>query len=210
MKTFNTVVSIVLLVAVAFLFIREFSGSPTDKSGTPGKKEMTEALEDQEFGGVRIAYVNSDSLVKKYDLHKELKSQLEEKAKNLEADLANKSQVFQENVAVLQQQAGRLSQEELQAAQLDLQQTQQQLQVYADEKTRDLAREERKLDSLLMLDMDQVLEDVRGEYDLDYVFSYSRQSSLLGVNDAYNITDIVVERLNEINRRKKEEKAKKE
>ncbi len=207
MKTFNTVLSIILLVAVAYLFIHEFSSKGTAGSSKAKGEQLTEALGDDEFAGAKVAYINSDSLVKNYELHKELKTQLEEKAKKVEADLANKSRVFQENVSVLQQQAGNLSPEELQAAQLDLQQTQQQLQMYADNKTRQLAKEERKLDSLLMVDMNDVLANIREEYGLDYVFSYSRQSSLLSVNDAFNITNLVVERLNESNRKKKEEKA---
>lgn len=194
MKTFNTVLGIILLVAVAYLFIHEFSGSTAQPNSD---KPVNEALTNPEYQGARIAYINRDTLVENYSLHKKLKSQLEEKAKKVEADLANKSRVFQGNVSALQQQAPKLSQDELQAAQMDLQQTQQQLQMYADNKTRELQQEEQKLDSLIMADMDTVLENVRQENNLDFIMSYSRNSSVLTAKKDYDITNMVLKRLNE-------------
>ncbi len=209
MKTFNTVVSIILLVAVGYLFVREFSGEDTKKN-TADASEVKDALNSEKFGQARIAYVNSDSLAKNYDYREELKIQLEAKAKEMEADLAYRSNGFQESLAILQQQAANLSQQQLQEADLELQQARQNLQQYAESKQRELAMEERKLDSLLMVDMDLVLEDIKEEFKLDYVFSYSRQSSLLTADDAFDITPLVVERLNAIHSKKKETETTKE
>ncbi len=201
MKHINTVLTIVLIVAVSYLFIKDHNPS------TGSKENNASADIGEKMGGqanLKIAYINSDSLVTKYDLHKELKAKLEAKASLLEADLAGKSRTFQENVAILQQQAPTLTQEQLQGHQMDLQQTQQQLQAYAEAKTRELGLEERKLDSILMVDLELVLEDVKTEFGIDYIFSYSQGSSLLQVNEAYNITDDVAERLNQMNKAKKE------
>lgn len=206
MKTFNTVVSIILLVAVGYLFVREFSGTETKKT-TAGASEVADALNGEKFGQARIAYVNSDSLAKNYDYREELKDQLEAKAKKMEADIAFRSNGFQESLAILQQQAASLSQQELQAADLEIQQARQQLQQYAESKQYELAKEERKLDSLLMVEMNLVLDDIKDEFKLDYVFSYSRQSSLLTADDAFDITPLVVERLNTMNKAKKEGEA---
>lgn len=211
MKTLNTVLSVVLLVAVIFLFVREFGDNDTSsKSTKPGKEEVETALEGQSASGARLAYVNSDTLYQNYDYYNELSGELEEKSKSLEQELARISEGFQSNVQALQQQANNLNPQQLQEAQMELQQKQQELQMYADRRTRDLENERRKLDSLLMVDMNAVLDDIEEEYSLDYIFRYSRQSSLLSVNDAFNITDIVVEKLNESNKLKKEEKAKEE
>ncbi len=207
MKTFNTVVSIILLVAVGYLFVKEFSGDDTKKTTKAGASEVTDALNSEKFGQARIAYVNSDSLAKNYEYREELKVQLETQAKKMEADIAYRSNGFQESLAILQQQAPNLSQQQLQEADLEIQQARQQLQAYAESKQRELALEERKLDSLLMVDMDLVLEDIKEEFKLDYVFSYSRQSSLLTADDAFDITPLVVDRLNAIHQKKKEEAA---
>ncbi len=193
MKNLSSVISIVLVVAVGYLFIREFSGG--SQGYTPSES------------GVQVAYINSDSLIPNYELHKELKEKLEGQAKVFEADLANKSRVFQENVANLQNQAENLTPSQLQQAQMELQQIQQRLQMEADGKTRELATEERKLDSIIMLDLESVLDEIRTEKNIDFIFSYSRGSSLLSVSEALDLTEEALNRLNKNHVAKKEEEA---
>ena len=202
MKTFNTVAIVVLIVAVGYLFIKD-SGSGSSASSPANDNEVAENLKCQDFKGVRVAYINTDSLVRKYDLHKELQEKLASRARILEQDMASKAQVFQENVELLQKQAANMSEAELQAAQMDLQQTQQQLMAYRDEKGAELAKEQRSLDSLIMDDLKDIVENVKDEFGLDYILSYDPNSILLAANENYNITAVVVERLN-----KKHNKAK--
>ena len=196
MKTFNTVAVIVLLVAVGYLFIKD-SGNSAGSLSPKSVDEVKENLEGQDFKGVRVAYINTDSLVSKYDLHRELGEKLKIKAMALENDMAKKAQVFQQNVQLLEQQAPGMSQEQLQAAQMDLQQTQQQLMAYRDQKGTELAKEQRALDSLIMDDLKDVVEGIKDELGLDYILSYDPNSILLAANENYNITEVVVDRLNE-------------
>lgn len=196
MRIFNTIASIILLIAVGFLFWSTFSVKESGKKTTSGE-ELNKKLEDQQFKGVRIAYINTDSLVEKYDYHRELRTKLEQRAKALEQDLAQKSEVFQENIQLLEQNAANMSEEELQQAQLDLQQSQQRLMMYRDEKAQELADEEQQLNLLIKDDMDGILDKIRDEYQLDFILSYDPSSILLDANEEYNITDMVAERLNE-------------
>lgn len=167
------------------------------KSTTPENvDELKENFNGQDFEGVRIAYIDTDSLVSKYDLHQELLKKLQGRAQELEEDMAKKSQVFQQNVELLQQQAANMSEAELQAAQMDLQQTQQQLMAYRDQKAAELSEEQRTLDSLIMEDLKDIVEGVKDELKLDYILSYDPNSILLAANENYNITKLVVERLN--------------
>lgn len=195
MRIFNTIVSIILLVAVGYLFwiTRDFAGSDQKPSSS---ESLSKNLDKQEAAGVRIAYIDTDSLVVKYDYHKELRAKLEKNAKALEEDLAKKSRVFQENVQLLEQQAANMSQEQLQAAQIDLQQSQQRLMAYRDEKAQALAEEEQELNLLIKEDMDDILDNIRKEYKLDFILSYDPSSILLDANEDYNITEMVAERLN--------------
>ena len=195
MKTFNTVAIVVLILAVGYLFIKD-SGSGSSASSPANDSEVAENLKGQDFKGVRVAYINTDSLVRKYDLHKELQEKLAGRARILEQDMANKAQVFQQNVELLQKQAPNMSEAELQAAQMDLQQSQQSLMAYRDEKGAELAKEQRSLDSLIMDDLKDIVENVKDEFGLDYILSYDPNSILLAANENYNITAVVVERLN--------------
>ncbi len=195
MRIFNTVANIILLIAVAYLFWM-FHHSHVDQNPKENSDALVENLENQEKSGVRIAYIDTDSLVEQYDYHLELRTKLEKKAKALEVDLAEKSQVFQENVQLLEQQAASMSQEQLQAAQMDLQQSQQRLISYRDEKAQELAEEEQQLNLLIKEDMDDILDDIREEFGLDFILSYDPSSILLDANEDYNITEMVAERLN--------------
>ena len=204
MRIFNTVASIILIIAVGFLFWQSHH-QHSDKGNSNNSEELSSNLDQQGREGVRIAYIDTDSLVEQYDYHKELRSKLEKKAKALESDLAQKSQVFQENVQLLEQQASEMSPEQLQAAQMDLQQSQQRLITYRDEKAQELAAEEQELNVLIKEDMDDILDNIRDEFDLDFILSYDPSSILLDANEEYNITDMVAERLNEKYRNKGED-----
>ncbi|MDZ7848904.1 MAG: OmpH family outer membrane protein [Owenweeksia sp.] len=204
MKTFNSITSIVLIIAVAFLFWKNYGATPS--SGTSSEQSADASLDAPETNGLRIAYVNTDSLIEKYDYHRELRQKLEVRAKALEQDLARKSKVFQENVNMLQQQADQMSEEQLQAAQLDLQQSQQRLVTYRDEKAEELASEEQELTRLIQEDLDDILGNLRQEHNIDFIMSYDPASDLLVANDEYDITKMVAERLNEKHANKKMKK----
>jgi len=188
MKTFNTIASIVLLIAVAYLFI--------SRNSSPTGSEVGDNLKIQDQKGIRVAYINTDSLAEKYNLHSDLKSKLEEKAKILEADLSEKSKVFDENIAILQQQAANMSQERLQQAQQDLERKRQELLMYRDQKTQELAMQEQELNKMIMDDLDTVLAKIKSENELDFIFSHEPGGLLLSANEDYDITKMVVDRLN--------------
>jgi outer membrane protein len=193
MKAFNSVLNIVLLIAVIFLFYREFIPAKETSPADQAEKSLKTA----DFDKVRMAYINYDTLVARYDYQQELKQKLEQKAKEFEADLAQRSRVFQESVALLQEKAPGFSQHRLQQEQLDLQQVQQRLMQYQEGKRQELAAEEQKLVDMLREDMNDVLSKVQEEFGLSYIMSYDRGSDLLAVDDTYNITEVVLKRLND-------------
>ena len=208
MKSLSVVLNVALLVAVGFLFFKIY-GAPS--SGKPdSENQVASNLDHQEFNGVKIAYINTDSLVEKYAYHKELKVKLEEKAKVLEADLAQKSKVFEENLVLLRERADKMNQQQLQAAEAELQQKQQLLYQYRDERAAELAKEEQDLSVLIKDDMDEVMESIKNEFGLDYILSFDPNSILLSANEQYDITDIVVKRLNESHGKKDKETEKTE
>ena len=95
MKAFSTVLNIILSIAVAFLFWKVYSGDNHSKATQPkNAEEVTANLENQDFEGVRIAYINTDSLVNRYEFHKELRQKLEKKARALESELAKRQKVL--------------------------------------------------------------------------------------------------------------------
>lgn len=195
MKNLGTILSVIALVGVIYLVINTPAEENASQSNLPAKAE----------GELRLAFVNTDSLLAKYELHQELKAKLETKAKEIESEMARRTEIFQENFKVLEQQAASMTQEQIQQTQMELQQIQQGLLQYRDERTQELAQEEQELTLMIMDDMNAVLDSLKKEHAYDFIFSYDRSSNLLAANPAYNITDMVIKALNESYARKKEE-----
>jgi outer membrane protein len=199
MKNLSTILSSLALIGVIYLLIQ---GSGNENAS--GESQTKEVVA-KSAGGLNLAFVDTDSLVSKYDYHQELKSKLEGRAQNMEADLASKSKTFQENITILEQQAGNMSPQQIQQAQAELQQKQQELMMYRDEQSQALSREEQELTLLLKEDMDNLLDSLKVEMGYDFIFSFDPTSSVLAANPEWDITDIVVEGLNKAYAAKKSE-----
>ncbi len=195
MKILNTVLSAVLLIAVLVLFTKVYGGDA--KPSTESKANTTEELmEEGRFTGAKIAYVNTDTLVKKYEYQQELSKTFEAKAKGVEAELARRSKAFEDNYRVLVEQSKTLSPERLQSAQAELQQMEQQIMQYRDQQTAQLQQEEAQLTQLIMDDVRVVLKEVKAELNVDYILSKGPGSNVMAANEDFDITPMVLERLN--------------
>jgi outer membrane protein len=199
MKNLSTILSSLALIGVIYLLVQG-SGNASTSGGSQAKEVAANSA-----GGLSLAFINTDSLVSKYEYHQELKAKLEGRAQNIEADLANKSRTFQENITILEQQAANMTPQQIQQAQAELQQKQQELMMYRDEQSQGLAREEQELTLLLKDDMDNLLDSLKVEMGYDFIFSYDPTSSVLAANPEWDITDIVVEGLNKAYAAKKTE-----
>src|ERR1700754_4395539 len=92
---------------------------PASATAAPGGEKET------------IVYVNSDSLLNKYDYFKDMSKRLEDKGKASQGDLQAKGQAFQREVAEYQKNASTLPADQRQATEQRLQRKQQELQGYS-------------------------------------------------------------------------------
>jgi outer membrane protein len=192
MKIVNTLLSVILLVAVIFLFTKVYDTNTTKETST----NVSEPIEPGKFQGAKIAFVDSDTLVKKYDYQQELAKGLEAKAKKVENELAIRGKAFEDNYRVLVEQSKTLSPERLQSAQAELQQMEQQIMQYREQQMALLQQEEAQLTQLMMKDVRIVLDEVKAELGVDYILSKGPGSNVMAANDEYDITPMIIERLN--------------
>jgi outer membrane protein len=192
MKIFNTILSILLLVAVIVLFSKVYSSG--DASST--QQKPTEDQTEESFQGAKIAYIESDTLIARYEYRKELSAKFEARAKKAEAELAVYSKAFEENYRVLLEQRDKLSPQQLQSAQMELQQKEQEIMQMRDQKTAELQQEEAELTQLVMDDVREVVEELKTELGVDYILSKGQGSNVMSANEQYNITEMVITRLN--------------
>ncbi len=185
----------VQFLLIAFTLYKVMGGQPSSSASSAETASLPAALGNGE-GSLRIAYINNDSLIAGYLYQQELRASLERQAKAFESDLQRKSKVFEENYAILEQQAANLTDAQLQMAQAELMQKQQELIQYRDEKAQQLAEEEARLTQELKKDLDAVVTQLREDQNIDFVFSLDPSSILMYANSAFDITPLVLEKLN--------------
>ena len=76
MKKVNLILNIVLVLAVAALYVLHFTGN--------SKTENTASTEDSRItaGSGDIVYINLDTLVNQYDMYNDLRTELESKVEH--------------------------------------------------------------------------------------------------------------------------------
>lgn len=191
MKNLSSVLNIVLLAAVAVLFYLVL-GSKSEPA--QGAKVVT--LPSAASEGLSVAYVNMDSLQVYYNYYKELMEEFQAEAKKAEEALLKKQSVFQENVKIFEEKAPTMSQQEFEYYRNDLEQTRGKMMQDQQEVERSLMGREQELMLVMKEEVDSVLNMIKMENHLDFVFTYPLGSGLLYADDSYDITPLVTEKLN--------------
>ncbi len=192
MKNLSIILNVVLLIAVAYLYVAHFSDSSVEiKPSEPGV-ENAEA-----FQNVSIAYINSDSLLANYDLMNEIEEKLSEKQQKFEKEYQNRAQGLQQEISDFQRTAANLTRAQGQALEESLMQKQQNLVRYQENLTMQLRQEEAKLNEELYEKVSAYLKEYGKQYDLQLVLTYSRGSGVLYANEGLDISKEVIKGLNE-------------
>jgi len=197
----------ILTAAVIALVVVQMNGSPKEAT-TPAenKKAAVKPLVlNGNKGNSPILFVNSDSLLKRYDFFKKMKGELEAKGKRAEGEMASKMRALETEYSTTQQKAqqGLLSQDQMQAAEQSLMRKQQELQEFRTQTAERLADEEGKLNETLNKAIREYCAAFAAKNRVQFVLGYSSQGGILFANDSLDITPQVLEGLNaEYNKKK--------
>ena len=131
-----------------------------------------------------------------YNYYKELMEEFQAEAKKAEEALLKKQSVFQENVKIFEEKAPTMSQQEFEYYRNDLEQTRGKMMQDQQEVERSLMGREQELMLVMKEEVDSVLNMIKMENHLDFVFTYPLGSGLLYADDSYDITPLVTEKLN--------------
>ena len=191
MKNLSVILNVILLVAVAFLFYKEFAGTETKVEAIGNNTENSVSFDD-----VSIAYVNSDSLLANYKLTEEIAQKLEEKQKKFEKEYQNRAEGLQSEINDFQRTAGNLTMAQGKAIEEGLMKKQQNLMRYQENLTLQLRQEEAKLNEDLYTRVSDFLKEFGKEKDLQVVLTYARGRGVLYANEGLDISKEVIEGLN--------------
>ena len=145
-----------------------------------------------------IVYINSDTLLSKYNYSKDMNKRLEDKGKASQGDLQAKGQAFQREVAEYQKNAATLPADQRQATEQRLQRKNQELQGYqqnaaAEFQNAQATENAKQYDKIA--DFTKAYAKEKG-YKLVLTFSKANPTVLYG-DPSLDVTADVVKRLNE-------------
>jgi outer membrane protein len=188
MKNISLILNIVLLVAVGALFFLHFSGGKSDPSSSTSASTPSD---------LKIAFINSDSVLKHYDYLKVNQEQLEAKAKKVQQDFRSRAQGLQNEIAAYQRNVGSMTLSQVKAVEEDLGKKQQNLQLYQQSLEQQMMEEEGKLRKELYDRITVFLKKYGADNGLQLVLKFDPSSDLLYGGDALDITAAVTKGLNE-------------
>jgi outer membrane protein len=195
MKHINSIVNIVLAIGLIVLYILHFTGANNGKSAV-----RTAGSDSTSFSAqLPIAYINVDSLLLNYNYSKDLNEVLIRKRENAQATLTEKARKLdgemkefqrkRENNAFLSEQSFKSQQQALLKKQQDLQQLEETL-------TQQLGKEQQKMNEQLRDSIYKFLQEYNKDHKYQMILSNTMNDNIMVADNAYNITNEVVELLN--------------
>jgi len=190
MKNFSLALNVILLIAVIVLYILHFSSKGTSDT-------KIASIDSFDVANLSIAYINSDSLLNKYEFFLEKKDELETKGKSAQDKLQGRASGLQQEIAEFQRTAANMTINQARAIEENLQKKQQNLMAYEQSLSQELMQEEAKINEELYSRVSEFLKEYGRDKNLQLVLTYQKGSGVLYANDSMNITSDVIVGLNE-------------
>lgn len=193
MKTLQTYTTLALVVAVAVLFYLQFSSS---NSGTSAAGNSLSDSLSNPGEGLKVAYVNGDSMMSNYGLMKDLEAKFiqdnmvrESKLKAAQSSLELQFRNYQNELSTLTSRE-RLKKEE------QLQKAQQQLMADQQELSQNAALQEAEMYNQIQDSLQAFFKEFGKELGVDFVLATQKGSGILFANPALDVTGPAIEKLN--------------
>ena len=190
MNKIQLVINIVLVAAVAALFVIIYSGNK------PATAE-TATLDPAEV--MPVAYLNVDSLLTNYTFAQEASDQLMSKQEDARVKMNTKLRTFQNEVADFQRKLENnafLSRERAEKEQQRLAKKEQELQELEAKLTQDIMMENQKLNLQLADSLNNFLKEFNSDGRFHIILSNTAKDNVLMANEQYDITEEVINGLN--------------
>ena len=173
-------------------------GTTSCSQGSPKDEAANSQATEIPAGGLKIAYVEIDSLMARYDFCKDYTILMNRKGENIRATLAGKERALQAKAAELQKKYETnqfTTKEQVEQAQMSLAKQQQDLQALNDRLSNDFAAEQMKYNNEMRDSIQSFLKEYNKTKKFDYIIS-KVGDNILTANAKYDITKEVVNGLN--------------
>lgn len=190
MKNLSLILNAVLFLLVGYLYYVQFSGK---------KAESPAVIASATTGGVKIAYVDSDTLRAKYEWLKAQDEALKQRMQNAENSMIAKKDALERDAAAFQQkyQSGTVPPAQLEKEAQALGKREEALAAEQQRLSKQLNDEYIKTSNELMSNVEVQLKSLQSQIGYDYILSYTKGGGqVLLANDSLDITKQVLELLN--------------
>ncbi len=182
------------VVGIAFAFTACQNNTSKTASTTKQKDSGATTVDASQ----KIVFVNSDSLLSKYDYYKDLKTQFDGKTKSAQADMQSKTQAFQREVADYQKNAPTLAADVRKSTEERLARKQQELQTYQQNAGGSLQNEQAVENEKLYNKIADYLKGYAKEKGYKMVMTYAKgNSAILYADESLDVTSEVIQGLND-------------
>lgn len=167
--------------------------------GSKNEEETTvETAQPVETMGLKIAYVELDTLMSQYQLYKDYSEVLTRKGNNIQKTLAQKQRALESHAASVQKKYESnefTTRDELERAQASIEKEQRDLAELADRLQNEFAMEQARINEEARDSIQSFLKKYNKTKKYDYVM-VKAGDNLLIANPKYNITNDIVKGLN--------------
>ncbi|AWW28945.1 OmpH family outer membrane protein [Echinicola strongylocentroti] len=190
MRKFSKALGILGMAAVVLTSCNQGNQSTSTTTGQSSGSTI-------DMSEVKIAYVNTDSVINNYQFFKDKSEEISEKGKRYEGELANRAQGFEQEVANFQQSAQNMTPNQSRAKQEDLMKKEQNLRTYRNNLMQELSADETNLYNKVYDKIQEFMKGYADENGLEVVLSYTRGGGVWYAHEALDVTEDVTKGLNE-------------
>jgi outer membrane protein len=202
-----------LAVAVLALYILYFLGNnnsiATTNKTAGSNTTVAKNSAKNTSGETKIAFVNTDTLLAKYDFAKTTRKDLDTKGRLIESDLRNRQGNLQNAVISFQNSAATMTQQKIEETRQSLAMKEQELRQYQQSQELEFAKEEQKLMEKLRDNLNEFVKKYAEANGYTYVLAYSKANPGVGLMYGVPTSDITEEVLKGLNEEYKEGQKKK-
>ena len=178
-----------------------FFGCEQPVSGTVGTvadANSSTAAARADRAGLSIVFVKVDSLQAGYTVVADELGRLEENFTQAEQNHNQRVNDFQQEVQRLQNQVqqGLLAPNKIQAEQQRMARKEQEIMQQRDVALASIQEDQLRIQQQFSERVKEVLEELQAENNYDFILNQGQNSAVLITNDAYDITPLVLDRLN--------------
>lgn len=179
-------------IILSFLFLSVLTVSC--KKVEPGQSST-----DPQTTGLKIAYVNGDSVLLHFAEFRKESEAMEDRQRKAEEQLQSKGAALEKEIMAYQQkaQSGTMTGKEMEAREKYLASRQEAILAERDRIAREIMGETDAINNRLQAVLQEKLNEIKKEEGYDFILSYVEGGQILIADEKYNITDRVLKALNE-------------